>query len=200
MISDEVFSEFIYDKKFSTLPRPSAVDSDVTVFTLNGISKMFASPDLKLSWIGVSGNKNRVNRVMNALEISNDVFLNCNSISQFILPKLFEQGKDFQNDMLCKLKDNRNIFIDKLKHNKHIEFIRPKGGIHSVVKVKKHPQFTDDEEFAIQLLRRNKIYVHPGYFYGIEDDNEIYVIMSFLKETDTLITGLDHFNSFFTNI
>ena len=36
-------------------PRPAALASDVVVFTLNGVSKMFACPDLKLGWIAVTG-------------------------------------------------------------------------------------------------------------------------------------------------
>lgn len=196
IISDEVFSEFLYESSIKTLPRPSDIDSGVTVFTLNGISKMFASPDLKLSWIAISGKQNKVSRAMNILDISNDVFLNCNSISQFILPKMFEQGKLFQNELLQKISNNRNLFIDKLKQNRHVSFIEPKGGIHCIVKLQNNDIFTDDEDFAIQLLRKTQVYVHPGYFYGIEDKDSIYVIMSFLKNIESLLYGVDRFNEF----
>ncbi len=52
IIADEVFSEFFYSP--FRLPRPAGTSAPL-VFTLNGFSKMFALPGMKLGWIVVSG-------------------------------------------------------------------------------------------------------------------------------------------------
>src|SRR2546428_197917 len=47
IISDEVFSEFLFD--LDTFPRPASTTAPL-VFTLNGLSKMFALPGMKIGW------------------------------------------------------------------------------------------------------------------------------------------------------
>jgi len=48
LICDEVFSEFYFGE--GKFPRPMAVSMPKLCFTLNGISKMFALPALKLTF------------------------------------------------------------------------------------------------------------------------------------------------------
>jgi aspartate/methionine/tyrosine aminotransferase len=213
LISDEVFSEFIYEKPDHQSngnllqhypPCPSAIDSYVTVFTINGISKMFACPDLKLSWIGVTGNDSKIKPIIDKLEISNDVFLNCNAMSQYILPKLFRQGKTFQKKMIKSIDKCRRLMIDMLSSTDKISFIPPSSGIHSVLKINSignekvsNLQSYDDEDFAIDLLKSKKVYLHPGYFYGLNDG--IFAVISFLKDETSLRIGLERLIDFVEN-
>src|SRR6185295_5544013 len=64
IISDEVFSEFL--SGMNSLPRPLATGAPL-VFTLNGLSKMFALPGMKIGWIGVSGDADLVEKTRSAL-------------------------------------------------------------------------------------------------------------------------------------
>src|SRR5262249_662788 len=57
IISDEVFSEFLFD--MDACPRVAATDAPL-VFTLNGFSKMFALPGMKIGWMAISGDPNVV--------------------------------------------------------------------------------------------------------------------------------------------
>ncbi len=57
------------------LPRAGALFPDVKTFTLNGISKRFGSPDLKLAWIAVSGPAAWADQTGQRLELANDTFL-----------------------------------------------------------------------------------------------------------------------------
>ena len=186
LIVDEVFSEFNYSAK--PLPRPAAIGSEVQVFTLNGISKMFACPDLKLSWIACSGNRRKTTAAVESLEVANDVFLSCSSLSQFILPGLFEKGRDFQSRMIEETDRRRKLLVEKLSSSPGISFTEPDGGIHAVLHLDES-RYSDDETFALSLLTEQKVYVHPGYFYGIEEG--LSLVVSFLKNYDELEEGLD---------
>ena len=64
IISDEVFNEFLFSHE--SLPRPASTDAPL-VFTLNGFSKMFALPGMKVGWIGVSGDEHLVEKSLGAL-------------------------------------------------------------------------------------------------------------------------------------
>ncbi len=201
LISDEVFSEFVYEKPEHHTndiypPSPSAIDSSVVRFTINGISKMFASPDLKLSWLGVTGSNRRVELLVDKLCISNDVFLNCNAMTQYILPGMFRLGKVFQEEMITSIDKTRHSLLDMLSHTDKINFIKPTAGIHAVLKIDMLGKDRlnglsdyDDEDFAVDLLNNKGVYLHPGYFYGLEDG--VYVVISFLKEQALFRKGLE---------
>ena len=53
VICDEVFAGFPYG--VAAVPPLGALHPELAVFHLNGISKLFALPDLKLGWIALSG-------------------------------------------------------------------------------------------------------------------------------------------------
>src|SRR5204863_7569379 len=71
IISDEVFSEFLFG--LDELPRPAATKAPL-VFTMNGFSKMFALPGIKLGWMAVSGDESLVRKSLSALEMISDTF------------------------------------------------------------------------------------------------------------------------------
>lgn len=217
VISDEVFSEFIYSggprDSNGRLPRPAARGAAVPVFTLNGISKMFASPDLKLAWIAVSGNDRRVDELTDRIEVANDTFLSCSSLSQHILPGLFERGGELSRQMRERLEANRSLLLTTLSvaeeptdgaprplhGTRGLRIVPPTGGVHCVIGIPLRPDslFLDDEDFAVRLLRDTHLYVHPGYFYGIEESvRQSYVVVSFLKERELLAEGLTRLVSY----
>lgn len=195
IICDEVFAEFIHTP-LKKLPRPASHKSEVTIFTLNGISKMFACPDLKLGWIAVNGGGGIENIVEN-LEITNDVFLSCNSLSQYLLPFLFEHGKEFQNNMLSRITANRSLLIDEISSCDNVSLSSMRGGIHSILRYSGKNKFIDNEEFAVKLLSEKHIYTHPGYFYGIEKD--ICLVISYLKEPRMFKHCLEQLKEFLKN-
>ena len=96
IISDEVFSEFLFDHE--TLPRPALTDAPL-IFTLNGLSKMFALPGMKIGWIGVSGDEHLVDKSLSALELISDTFLPVNETAQFAVPQnLCQRARDSLRD------------------------------------------------------------------------------------------------------
>ena len=65
----------------------------------------------------------------------------------------------------------------------------PTGGIHAIADLgPQRPGAPDDEELCIGLLREQGVYVHPGYFYDIDD--RVAIVLSFLKERAQLEEGL----------
>lgn len=194
LVTDEVFSEFTYTG--AALPRPARLETTVPVFTLNGISKMFACPDLKLSWIAVTGPAPRARELVEALEVSNDVFLSCSSLTQHLLPGLFAEGGPFVRSMVEETDRRRRILVETLAGVPGLSFTEPDGGIHCVLRFEPSERFRDDEELALELLARHQVYLHPGYFYGIESG--LAAVVSFLKRPPELEEGLRRLAAFLT--
>lgn len=184
LICDEVFSEFYFGKNF---PRPIAVANPRLCFTLNGISKMFALPGLKLSWIAVTGEKSLVDPVVDSLETRADTFLSCHIPIQKALPFLFEEGETFLKEYRHEVKKRRDIAVALLKQSSDIRFVVPEGGFYLTAEVTKKLPLSE-EEFVIQLMKEKGVFVHPGYFYDYE--RGIHFIISFLTSESQLTKGL----------
>jgi alanine-synthesizing transaminase len=168
VISDEVFSEFLYG--MDSLPRPASTTAPL-VFTLNGLSKMFALPGMKIGWIGLSGDPQLVAKSLSALELISDTFLPVNEIAQFAVPQIFEQGRRFLAGYREWIGTCRNTAMAALTE---CTFVEPRGGFYVTL-----PIPDDEEKSAARLLGEAHILVHPGYFYDIRPDH---LVMTFIHE------------------
>ena len=177
IISDEVFSEFLFG--LETLPRPAATRAPL-VFTLNGLSKMFALPGMKIGWMAISGEDALVKKSLAALELISDTFLPVNEIAQFAVPEIFHRGASFLSSYKEWVGHCRSAAVESLKT---ADFTPPRGGFYVTVRTHR-----DEEEAAAALLKNDGILVHPGYFYDIAPDH---LVMTFINEPETI--G-EHFN------
>ena len=178
VISDEVFSEVILDGE--TFPRAAELARGATVFTLNGISKTYALPGLKMSWIAATGPG--APQFLDELELSVDTLLACNQISQAMLPAIINDGENFLQSYRERVKKSRDTAMKILGTCPHLSFHKPAGGFYLFPEVRNFPG--SDEDFVIQMMEKTEIYMHPGYFYDYEKG--LHVLISFLMEADDL--------------
>jgi DNA-binding transcriptional MocR family regulator len=117
------------------------------------------------------------------LELRNDTFLNCNSFSQFLLPRLFRECGGFVRDMVAACRRNRDCLeADLLPHlPTGMRLILPRGGIHCLLSFSAYSGF-DDEALALALLEHHGLYLHPGYLYGVEESPCL--VLSILKHPE----------------
>ncbi len=191
LICDEVFSEFYFGE--GRFPRLIDVSKPNLAFTLNGISKMFALPALKLSWILVTGEKSRVEPAVDRLETLADSFLSCHTPIQEALPEIFSAGGDFVRSYVEEVGRRRCLAMDLLGSSAELQVVEPRGGFYLTAKVVKDLRLSE-EEFVIRLLEKKGVFVHPGYFYDYEAG--IHFIISFLTRPEKLQKGLESILSF----
>ena len=203
LISDEVFSEFYFGD--GDFPRLIFVAKPDLCFTLNGISKMFALPALKLGWIAVSGEKKRVEQVIDELETTADTFLSVHTPIQKALPLLFAEGREFVSNYVREVGNRRNLCLDILSSSPDIKIISPAGGFYLTAKVTKPLPISDpkgvplgEEAFVIRLLDEESIFVHPGYFYDSEEG--IHFVISFLHPEEMLRSSLQKIRTFISRL
>src|ERR1051326_765956 len=172
IISDEVFSEFIFE--MDVFPRVAGTAAPL-VFTLNGFSKLFALPGMKIGWIAVSGDEDLVKKSMAALEMISDTFLPVNEIAQFAVPEIFRRGQDFLTRYKAWVSRCRDAALHGLEG---ISFTAPRGSFYVTIRIA-----FDEEQAAAGLLQKHHILVHPGYFYDIPPDH---LAMTFIDNPDSL--------------
>ncbi|MEM8533582.1 MAG: pyridoxal phosphate-dependent aminotransferase [Chloroflexota bacterium] len=179
VLCDEVFAAFTYGHGHT--PPFGAIHPEIPVFHLNGISKMFALPDLKLGWIALNREAMQYN---DRLELLNDTLLSANALTQHILPTLFAEGMDFVDSMVQRVRKNLDMALHILTQHEHIYVHRPDGGYYIFPKI---TNWHDEEALVLHLLNQG-VYVHPGYFYGYDED--VHIAISCLVTPEQLHEGL----------
>jgi alanine-synthesizing transaminase len=181
VICDEVFAEFTY--RVPATPPLGALHPELPIFHLNGISKMFALPDMKLGWIALSGPASE--RYGARLELLNDTYLGANALTQAMLPALFTEGWPFVEAMRARLRANLDLALGLLASSDHLRAHPPDGGYYLFPSV---PVCDDEEELVIRLLDHG-VLAHPGFFYGYE--RGAHLMLSCLTEPARLAEGLE---------
>jgi alanine-synthesizing transaminase len=178
IVSDEVFSEFLHG--VGKLPRPAGTDAPL-VFTLNGISKMYALAGMKLGWITVSGDEELVKKSLRALELISDTFLPVNEVVQFAVPSIFELGREFLRSYQEWVTACQKTVVRALSKCRSLEFVGPQGGFYLTARVK--GEAVSEDQIVIAILDHCKALVHPGYFYDIPPSH---LVMTFVQEPEIL--------------
>jgi aspartate/methionine/tyrosine aminotransferase len=182
IIADEVFSEFLFDR--DRLPRPASTAAPL-IFTLNGFSKMFALPGLKLGWVAVSGDPEWVQKSLSTLELISDTFLPVNEMVQFAVPAIFQSGASFLPIYTAWVQSCRNTAVEMLCQCPTLQLVPPSGGFYLAARVLRTDR--DEEALVLDLLRESKVLVHPGYYYDIPPSH---LVMTFIQEPQTLRDSL----------
>jgi alanine-synthesizing transaminase len=160
----------------SSLPFTSlAGNQSVLTFTLSGLSKISALPQMKVAWIVTSGPMDQVEAAMARLEVIADTYLSMNAPVQWAVPVLLAQRKNIQAQLMDRVRRNLAELDRQLARQKACQRLEVEGGWYAVVRV---PVTRSDEELAIELVRDKCVMVHPGHFYDFESDG--YLVLSLI--------------------
>jgi len=182
LIVDEVFLDYAHDGA----PRPSFVsNAGALTFTLSGLSKISALPQMKLAWVVTSGRAELVAQAGARLEIIADTFLSMNAPVQLAAAALLDQRKRVQPVLLDRVRLNLCELDQQLAAAPSCTRLDEEGGWYAVVRV---PAVQSDENFAIDLLRSEAVVVHPGHFYDFPKDG--YLVLSLITEPDVFREGI----------
>lgn len=181
LIVDEVFLDYAHDGA----PRPTfAMNQEALTFTLSGLSKISALPQMKAAWVVTSGPEEAVSEAMARLEVIADTYLSMNAPIQLAMPVLLDQRKHVQPLLLDRLRTNLEELDQLLGRQKACRRLETDGGWYAVLRV---PATQSDEELAIDLLRKVSVLVHPGHFYDFPSDG--YLVVSLITPLETFREG-----------
>ena len=172
LIVDEVFLDYAHHGP----PRPSFVsNAGALTFTLSGLSKISALPQMKLAWVVTSGPEDLVGQAGARFEIIADTFLSMNAPIQLAAPVLLGQRKQVQPVLLDRIRVNLGGLDRQLAATPSCTRLNVEGGWYVVLRV---PAVQSDESLAIDLMREAAVVVHPGHFYDFPNDG--YLVLSLI--------------------
>lgn len=196
VISDEVFGAFLFTPS-ALSARTALYVTDTLVFSLFGLSKLVGLPQMKLAWTCINGPDALVQQSLRRLELLADTYLSVATPVQLQVERLFSLGTNVRGQIRDRTRHNLTTLQTLARTCPAISVLTPEAGWCVVVRL---PSTRSEEQWALGLIERSGVIVHPGYFYDFAD--EAYVVLSLLPPADVFMRGVtllcEHVNEVLT--
>ncbi len=182
VIADEVFLDYAHDHRARST---FSANQEVLTFTLSGISKISALPQMKVAWVCTSGPQSQVETALSRLEVIADTYLSMNAPIQWAAPTLLDQRKEVQRQLLDRVLANLAELDRQLAAQSSCQRLIMDAGWCAILRV---PVTQTDEDLAIELLRQKSVLAHPGHFYDFPSDG--YLVLSLITPAQEFSRGI----------
>ncbi len=184
VISDEVFLDYLFERRPEDV-RVAAKETAGLVFSLGGLSKSAALPQLKLSWILVNGPRGLLDEALTRLDWIADAFLSVGAPVQVALPALLAHGESAARLVRERILANLETLAGTFGHGAATRLLPVAGGWSAVLRV---PAVEAEEALVLRLLSEHDVLVHPGYFFDFP--HEAFLVFSLLPEPARFSEGV----------
>lgn len=184
VVCDEVFADYAFGEggqQRATL----AGDSPALLFSLGGLAKSCGLPQLKLSWIAVSGPAGVRDEALARLEIVADTFLSVSTPVQHAAPALLGRLRELQAPIAARTASNLTA-VRQRAAGSLASLLEPEGGWYVVLRI---PATLPEEERVCALLEGRDVLVHPGYFFDFP--HEAFLVLSLLPEESEFVEAVE---------
>lgn len=184
LVSDEVFRDFRGGAAGAGVA--AARRSGGLVFSLGGLSKSAALPQVKLGWIAVNGPEPLLSEALERLAWIADTFLSVSTPAQLALPALLAHSERAIAALSFRLEANRSTLEATFPPGRAVSIVSAPAGWSAVLRV---PAVEPEEEVVLRLLDRHGVLVHPGYFFDFP--HEAFLVLSLLPDRSTFAEGVE---------
>jgi alanine-synthesizing transaminase len=184
IVSDEVFASYPL-REDRTRVWTALEASGVLVFAMGGLSKMAALPQMKLAWTVVGGPEAQVEEAMARMELVADSFLSVGAPVQHALPALLASRKVAVDAIMSRVRKSLDVARRAVTKDSAVTVLDVEGGWYATLRV---PRTESDEAWALELLAKDSVSVHPGHFFDFPRDGHL--IVSLLTPEDELAAGI----------
>jgi hypothetical protein len=183
LILDEVFCDYPLGGPFEE-PRAFAAPPCL-LCRLGGLSKSIGLPQVKLGWITLDGPADVVAEALDRLELICDTYLSVSTPVQMAARSLLERGSAVRQQILDRLRTNHAALRAIVTGGGGATVLPAEGGWSAVIRV---PATRSEEALVTELLERDAVAVHPGYFFDFP--HEAFLVVSLLPEPDEFARGI----------
>jgi alanine-synthesizing transaminase len=173
LIVDEVFADYALDADAPVTD--VAARADVLTFSMGGASKSLGLPQVKLGWTVVGGPADDRAAALEGLELIADTFLSVGTPVQVAAASLLDRGAAVRAAIHARVRANLAAARRIAAAHPSCTLLPVEGGWSAVVRV---PATRGEEVLVLELLSRERILTHPGYFFDFE--HEAFLVVSLL--------------------
>jgi aspartate/methionine/tyrosine aminotransferase len=174
LVGDEVFWDFPLAD--APADRAGVLDSGHDlVFSLGGLSKSAALPQVKLGWIAIGGTAANIAAAREKLELIADTYLSVSTPVQTSAASLIAAGAGLRAQIAARTARNYDALAAAVDRHPALNLLRAEGGWSAIVRV---PATRSEEDLAVALAEEDGVLVHPGYFFDFE--REAFIVISLI--------------------
>lgn len=173
-ISDELYHGLVYEKEAST-----ALQYSKSVFVINGFSKYYCMPGLRLGWIIVPKHLSREAEI-----IAQNIFISAPTLSQYAALEAFDY--DYLENIKDTFKQRRDYLYKQLNKIFKVD-AKPDGAFYLWVDVSNYTN--DSFAFAKELLENIHIATTPGVDFGSNKSNN-YLRFAYTRDIKHMKEGI----------
>ena len=195
VFSDEIYDRLVMDglQHVST----ATLAPDLTVVTMNGLSKSHSLCGYRCGWMVISGPRARTEAYRQGIVQLTSLRLCSNALAQLVIPAALE---DMETPAAMvrpggRLYEQRKATLEVLDKIEGVSYVKNVAAFYLFPKldVKKF-NITSDKQFAADLLRGTNILVVPGSGFDWPEPDHLRLVM--LPEPEELREAMTRFGTF----
>jgi aminotransferase len=188
VLSDEIYSELIYDDKHHSIASISGMREKIVI--INGLSKSHSMTGWRIGFAFAPAYLTQHMLKVHQYNVS------CtSSISQYAAIEALQNGMDDAEPMKEEYRKRRDYVYDRLV-GMGLEIVKPEGAFYFFPSIKKFNLSSFD--FAIQLLEKERVAVVPGDAFS--SYGEGYIRISYAYSMEILEDGCDKLEKFIKSL
>lgn len=173
IFSDEIYDRLVMDGEEHT--SIAALAPDLFCVTYSGLSKSHMIAGFRIGWMILSGNKNVAKDYVEGIKMLSNMRLCSNVPAQSIVQTALGGHQSVKSYVVPggRIREQRDYIYKALTDIPGISAVKPKAAFYIFPKIDiKKFNITDDEKFALDLLRDKKILlIHGGGFNWKQPDH-----------------------------
>ena len=114
-----------------------------------------------------------------------DTYLSVNTPVQNAVAGGVSRKEEFQAPVKQRTLDNLRFLEEAVKTTK-CQLCKPAGGWYAVIRIP--PTKISEEDLILELLEKDRVFVHPGYFFDFEEEG--FLVVSLLPPADDFREGI----------
>ncbi len=197
ILSDEIYDRLVYDEKVHTSTAKLA--PDLTVITMNGLSKSHVLCGFRCGWMVISGPEKQRKEINEALLKVASIRLGANSIMQTIIPAALSDT-EYPRSMISpggRLYEQRKATCEALDKIPGVSYVKNDGALYIFPKIDKGAELIEnDKQFAYDLLMEKHVLIVPGSGFAWGKPDHFRIVM--LPEAEVLREAVNQIGDFIT--
>mgnify|MGYP003372711670 FL=1 len=194
IFADEIYDKILYDdvahRSICTLA------DDITIVTYNGLSKVYRACGFRQGWMMITGPAKRNAGFIDGIKMMMAMRLCANVPLQHAIQTALG-GYQSINELIIpggRLYLQRQAMYDRLSAIDGVSVVKPHGALYMFPKLDKKFNIKDDQKFALDLLRAEKMLIVQGTGFNWPEPNHFRMV--FLPSVDIINDAcerLEHF-------
>ncbi|MGP4914675.1 pyridoxal phosphate-dependent aminotransferase [Brachybacterium tyrofermentans] len=199
ILADEIYDKILYDDAVHT--SIASLAPDLLSITFNGLSKAYRVAGFRAGWMALYGPKDDATSFIEGLDVLSNMRLCPNVPAQHVVATALG-GHQSINQLLLpggRLREQRDVAYEGLSAIDGVSVIKAQGALYMFPKLDREMYaIEDDEQFAYDLLRQQKLLVTHGTGFNLDTPDHFRLVT--LPSAEMLANAVDRIGDYLASI